>query len=74
MTGCDDCRYADWHRTADGKLHPLRGGKCTYQVTLKDLPVVCRWFYEPPTCIGGYIERGSGHGLECVYWAPVEDD
>lgn len=27
-TTCDGCRHADWKRTANGRLHPDKQGKC----------------------------------------------
>ena len=31
MKNCTDCKYADWQRTAAGKLHPSGDGECTYE-------------------------------------------
>lgn len=64
MSGiCDDCRYAEWKRTAVGRLHPDKTGRCTYlkQHPL-DLRVPASFYWSAWQTMsspsGGYIERG----------------
>jgi hypothetical protein len=42
MKNCTNCTYADWKKTAAGKLHPSGYGKCTNAVKLPKLPSVVR--------------------------------
>lgn len=70
MKNCTDCKYADWHRTAAGRLHPSGDGKCTYEYKLPPLPS-CRWWMSsnPPEPNGGYINRRRNHIDHCPFYA-----
>lgn len=34
MNPCIGCRFADWKKTAAGRLHPDKTGRCRYEVVL----------------------------------------
>lgn len=40
---CVDCRYAEWKRTAAGRLHPSGEGRCVYTWESIVLPVCYHW-------------------------------
>jgi hypothetical protein len=56
MKNCTDCKYADWQRTATGRLHPSGDGKCTYKVEIPQLPA-CRVWLCPPSASYPFINR-----------------
>jgi len=31
VTICLDCKFADWNRTANGRLHPSGDGRCSWK-------------------------------------------
>ena len=37
MKTCKGCKYAEWVRTANGRLHPSGDGKCTFKLPLSPL-------------------------------------
>lgn len=67
---CDGCKYAGWRRTAKGRLHPDKSGRCTFlekhPLDLK-IPAAFHWLIgtKPNPC-GGYIERGREIG-KCAF-------
>jgi hypothetical protein len=68
---CDDCVFANWARTANGRLHPSKQGRCTrldrFPVDLR-LPAAFRWSgFGPPNPNGGYIWRGELHKNYCAF-------
>ena len=68
---CDDCDFADWDRTANGRLHPKKGGKCKrlerHPLDLR-LPAAFYWMSSKGAMpFGGYIERGQEHKEKCVF-------
>lgn len=69
MKLCDDCRWAGWKRTSNGRLHPDKSGRCKKEVKVPELPQAYRWdsFY-PISITGGYIERGIENKDHCVYY------
>ena len=46
MSTCLDCKFADWKRTAAGKLHPSGGGRCSH-------------VWEPPPISAAYYFHGT---------------
>ena len=61
-TPCIGCKYANWQKTSNGRLHPNGEGKCTY--VFPDMPVLpmsFMWGYSyndrPPCPKGGRINR-----------------
>lgn len=35
---CVGCRFAEWERTANGKLHPDQSGRCTWRPKIEPMP------------------------------------
>ncbi len=56
MKSCTYCKYADWKRTADGKLHRSGDGQCTYKIKMPVLPA-SRYYVMNPQLSGGMINR-----------------
>lgn len=72
---CDGCAFAEWRRTAAGRLHPDKSGRCNYLIANPlnlSVPAAFYWgaFYPPPKPNGGYIERGVDlpNGRDCGFW------
>jgi hypothetical protein len=73
MTSCDNCIFADWQRTSNGRLHPNKQGKCTrlekHPLDMR-IPPAFYWGWGSnyaPTPNGGQIERGEAHREKCVF-------
>lgn len=58
MLHCDGCKYAKWEKTASGRLHPNKKGRCMYPVKTPILPITMYWMHEPSP-YGGWIVRGE---------------
>lgn len=61
MSSCLDCKFADWKRTAAGKLHPSGDGRCKHVWTPPPVSAA-HWFYDtksrtPPNPTWGHITR-----------------
>lgn len=67
---CDDCKFAEWKRTASGRLHPDKSGRCG-AVIPKLLPKAFYWFGGGPCIGGGHISR-CDPAAECAYWEKSE--
>jgi len=67
---CDGCKFAFWDRTKSGGLHPSKRGKCSYVVSIPDIPqAFCwpgHWSSGAPTLSGGYINRGFELHSPCL--------
>ncbi len=74
MKFCDNCKWAEWKRTAAGKLHPDRAGRCQFEIKIPVLPLAFRWGYQTtkPNISGGYIQRKEELPDHCPCWAPKE--
>ncbi len=70
MKLCDQCDHAEWKRTANGRLHPDKTGKCRKAVEWKApaLPACSYWIGGAPTPYGQLITRGQELMEHCVYW------
>jgi hypothetical protein len=67
---CSTCRFAQWNRTANGKLHPSGNGKCLWARPDIKIPI-CMYYIYPPALSGGAINR---HNLElCPAWEPPHE-
>ena len=58
---CVGCIYAEWDRTASGRLHPGGDGRCAYfsknPMNIR-LPAAFHWhILSPPVPHGGWINR-----------------
>ena len=75
MKLCDHCKWANWKRTASGRLHPDKSGSCAKEWQPPPLPAA---FYfhtistEIPRPSGGYIKRGEELNKHCPYWEQEE--
>lgn len=69
ITICDDCIFADWKRTTNGRLHPDKTGRCKAPLPEYIVPAAFYWFSRmtAPTPDGGYIERGRGINRACSF-------
>ena len=69
---CDDCMYAAWKRTSNGRLHPDKTGRCTFAWIPPPLPKAF-YFYGTgePKPSGGYIERGAMRADDCLCYAAM---
>ena len=72
---CDDCKFAEWKRTAAGRLHPDGSGQCkrleAHPLDMR-LPSAFHWGFAsdtPPKPNGGYIERKHHHKKPCAFKA-----
>lgn len=68
MKNCARCKYAEWRRTENGKLHPSGDGKCGYPWELKPLPSSMYWVGSSPKPVGGWINRRKDFEYHCPYW------
>jgi hypothetical protein len=69
MIQCETCKFAEWKRTSNGRLHPDKSGRC---VRLWDHPIDYRLpaaFYwgSNPSPNGGYIKRGEKDRSKCAF-------
>jgi hypothetical protein len=71
MKNCTRCKYADWKRTAAGRLHPDGSGKCTFPVKIPKLPAAFYWISTPGP-YGGFIERKRDHKDDCPHYQPEQ--
>jgi hypothetical protein len=70
MKTCTDCKYAEWKRTAAGKLHPSGDGQCRYPWKMPELPVAFHWMGSGgPKPFGGRIYRKRENKEHCAYWS-----
>jgi hypothetical protein len=72
MMRCDDCKFAEWNRTSNGRLHPDKTGKCkrldAHPLDLR-LPAAFYWIGAPPRPSGGFIDRKSELKEPCAFKA-----
>jgi len=66
MTDCKLCKYAQWHKTSNGRLHPSGDGVCTYEVKLPVLPAAKYWTgSSKPSTTRGFIFRHRPMKVVC---------
>jgi hypothetical protein len=69
MKNCTDCKYAEWKRTASGRLHPSREGRCKFPYKVPPLPASMVWTWNTaPRPVGGDIYRNKEHCDHCPYY------
>lgn len=56
---CLTCKFADWKRTAAGRLHPDGAGRCRWVVPEIAYPKALYFIGGRPKPYGGWIERGA---------------
>ena len=71
---CDGCKYAIWRRTATGRLHPDKSGRCSYEIKPVVLPAAFYWIGGVPRPAGGRIERGFAHRGTCQVREELPND
>lgn len=64
MKNCRYCKFADWKRSVDGKLHRSGEGKCTYKVKMPVLPASF-YYVINPYLSGGIINRKKDFEDHC---------
>jgi hypothetical protein len=67
MKDCTDCIYADWQRTATGRLHPSGDGKCRKIICIPKLPPCYDWLSTPYPA-GGHINRRKELKDHCPFY------
>ena len=67
MKNCKGCKYADWQRTAAGKLHPSGDGRCKYPWKMPLLPASMYWLGSARPS-GGRISRRENFEDHCPYY------
>lgn len=77
MKTCKGCRWAEWKRTAAGKLHPDGYGKCAFPLKIPKLPTAFYWSgygagLGTPPISGGVIERHRELRDQCPCYAPEQ--
>jgi len=65
MNICDWCKYAEWKKTKNGRLHPDKSGKCTFEIKPEVLPASFYYINKGSLC-GGQIERGKKLNSHCL--------
>lgn len=75
---CNNCYFASWERTKNGRLHPNKQGRCKYlklhplNLTLPD----AFYFIGSLNVCGGHIERDrelikNGKPSECPFFCEI---
>ena len=73
---CMDCKFAQWKRTSNGRLHPDKSGRCTWEQTMHISAAVYSWHVTDSarqngvTFKGGWIGRDDTHLRECKVFQP----
>ena len=68
---CIGCKYADWKRTKNGRLHPSGEGRCRYEMKVPQLPNAFFWMHlSSPELDGGRISRKQTYDTHCPYYVP----
>lgn len=74
MKSCLRCKYADWDKTAAGKLHPSGHGRCKYPWKQTPLPASMYWIGRiAETPCGGHISRKKEFSEHCVYFSRMDE-
>ena len=68
MKTCNGCKYAEWHKTKGGRLHPSGDGRCTFPWKMPPLPA-CKYFIGGVMApVGGSINRKEEFKDHCTYY------
>jgi hypothetical protein len=68
---CNGCKYAEWNKTAAGRLHPSGDGKCGYPYKIPPAPMAFYFIGGTPVPCGGFINRKRELKDHCAYWCPA---
>jgi hypothetical protein len=74
MSNCTECKFAEWRRTANGRLHPSGEGRCRWKHEPKPIAAAYYWMTynkEHPTPYGGNIYRKDERELTRTCNCPV---
>jgi hypothetical protein len=71
VKSCNGCAFAEWKRTATGRLHPSGEGRCKKVIKIPELPQAFYWLDAPSLC-GGYINRREELKHHCVYFTAAQ--
>jgi hypothetical protein len=75
MKRCTNCKWAEWKRTANGRLHPSGEGRCAFPYKVPPLPAAFGWIGRlTPVPSGGHIERKRELKEHCPYFARREGE
>jgi len=66
---CMTCKFAEWQKTAAGKLHPSGDGRCKWIYPLVRLPVGMYWVGGELRPSGGNINRRD-EWQQCPQYQP----
>lgn len=74
MKNCTNCRWADWKRTKNGRLHPDGTGHCKFPVKVAVLPMAFSYGFGERTVRvnGGYIDRNRDFSDHCSFFSRYE--
>lgn len=68
MKSCNGCAFANWRKTAAGRLHPSGDGRCMKNIKIPELPQAFYWGSHSPSPAGGFINRREALKDHCVYY------
>jgi hypothetical protein len=74
MSNCTECKFAEWKRTAAGRLHPSGEGRCRWKYESKPIAAAYYWTtynQKHPTPYGGSIHRKAAKELARTRNCPV---
>ena len=72
MKTCVGCKYADWKKTAAGRMHPSGEGRCTYEWKMPPLPGSMDWIFGQPAPVSLSISRRRALPDHCPYYVRGE--
>ncbi len=69
---CLTCKFAEWDKTANGRLHPNKQGQCKYEIPKIIIPKAFYFFSsgDQKPC-GGYIYRDKPL-TDCPTYQPIQ--
>ncbi len=74
MKKCLGCRYAEWQKMSNGRLHPSGDGRCSFPVVMPVMPVAFYFVAGPPKPSGGYIRRNEEFNDHCPCFNPPNNN
>lgn len=71
--GCLYCRFARWQRTKNGRLHPSKEGRCTFEAKII-IPKSAELPWGKSTICGGFINRDTLVHVDCPTFQPINGE
>lgn len=68
MKDCNGCKYANWRKTAAGRLHPSGDGMCEFPWKMPPLPASRYFIGGAPKPSGGGINRREEFKDHCPHY------